>query len=125
MVSYSVKLHKNENKTFQDVSSVGIRLTPTFISRLMEATKTKKNYQTNIAGITEVRTPKGKYDGSSFFILEIDKKTNKCELLFEILPGESSKLIGINPNLIGASELRNLVMDVSNYKIQEVVTVLI
>ena len=107
-MTLSVKFHKQGTKKYHDVSSSELIFSVDFMSKLLNAIQNKQNYEASVAGIHEVHTPAGQVDHAPFFVVQLNDKSGASEFLFKILPGEESKLIGVNPK-VETSRLRALV----------------
>lgn len=120
-----VKFHKGAGTTFHDISSLNILLSSGFMEDLTVATKKKSNYEAVVVGIDEVSTSSGMMEGGAFFVVGLEETEDSIDFLFQLLPGETSRLVGVNPRIENARRLKMLLNKVAEKKLDGVVRLMI
>ena len=120
-----VKFHKGAGTTFHDISSLNILLSSGFMGELTVATKEKSNYEALVVGIDEVSTPSGVIEGGSFFVVGLDETEDGIDFLFQILPSETSRLVGVNPRIENERRLKMLLNKVAETEVDGTVRLMI
>ena len=96
----------------RDAREKSFLLSPRFLELISERVKKSSHYKTKAVGIERVETPLGiKRDGARFYVLTIKTDKGEVRMLFELLPGEYSRLVGLNQTGLGKEGLKRLVMD--------------
>lgn len=120
-----VRFRRGAGTTFHDISSIGILVNPSFVEDITKSARKLDNYHAGVAGIDEVVTDSRSMDGSAFFLIEFSEDDDKFEFLFELLPGESSRLVGVNPRLENKNRIKSLINKVADRKLDSDVRLLI
>lgn len=108
-----VRFQRDGEREFFDVSTYNITKGRPFMVGLVEAEKYDGNYDRGVAGIRGVRDGNGKSRPGSFYLLECQGDGFEHCFLFQILPGENSRLMGVAPPVRDKFRLRSMVDDVA------------
>ena len=112
-----VKFHKGAGTTFHDISSLDILLSSSFMEELTAATREKVNYEAAVVGIDEVSTPSGLVEGGNFLVVGLEEADGGVDFLFQILPSETSRLVGVNPRIENSRRLKTILNKVAENKV--------
>ncbi|MBR9680000.1 MAG: hypothetical protein GOU99_03050 [Candidatus Altiarchaeota archaeon] len=110
---WKLKSVQNAGQTeMQDAHDRSFLLSPEFLELMSEQVKSNERFKTRAIGLQEIVNPLGiKKSGGKFYVLRIRTVRDKVRLLFELLPGEYSRLVGMDQTSLDKEDLKKILLD--------------